>query len=114
MKLVGNPFPVAHSPQQLAVQGTVAYVTMFDAVQLESIDISDPANLRSLHILPLATEEFKKEPLLLMLDSGLTEIHGRHLYTPLPSSGNLIDHALRVASDVSMGVAEDDRFRVAT
>jgi hypothetical protein len=54
MKLVGSPFPVAHSPQQLAVQGTVAYVTMFDAVQLESIDISDPTNLRSLQILPLA------------------------------------------------------------
>jgi hypothetical protein len=55
MKLVGSPFPVAHSPQQLAVQGTVAYVTMFDAVSLESIDISDPVNLRSLQILPLAT-----------------------------------------------------------
>ena len=55
MKLVGSPFPIAHSPQQLAVQGTVAYVTMFDAVQLESIDISDPTNLRSLEILPLAT-----------------------------------------------------------
>jgi hypothetical protein len=55
MKLVGSPFPVAHSPQQLAVQGNVVYVTMFDAVQLESIDISDPTNLRSLEILPLAT-----------------------------------------------------------
>jgi hypothetical protein len=55
MKLVGSPFSIAHSPQQLAVQGTVAYVTMFDAVQLESIDISDPANLRSLQILPLTT-----------------------------------------------------------
>ena len=55
MKFVGSPFPIAHSPQQLAVQGTVAYVTMFDAVQLESNDISDPANLRSLQILPLAT-----------------------------------------------------------
>jgi hypothetical protein len=29
MKLVGSPFPVAHSPQQLAVQGTVAYVSTF-------------------------------------------------------------------------------------
>jgi hypothetical protein len=55
MKVVGSPFPIAHSPQQLAVQGTVAYVTMFDAVQLESIDISDPANLRPLQILPLTT-----------------------------------------------------------
>jgi hypothetical protein len=55
MELVGNPFPVAHSPQQLAVQGNVVYVTMFDAVQLESIDISDPTNLRLLQIFPLAT-----------------------------------------------------------
>ncbi len=55
MKLAGSPFPVAHSPQQVEVQGTVAYVTVFDAVQLESIDISDPANLRPLEILPLAT-----------------------------------------------------------
>jgi hypothetical protein len=55
MDLMGSPFPVAHSPQQIAVQGTEAYVTMFDAVQLESIDISDPANLRSLQILPLTT-----------------------------------------------------------
>src|SRR5271170_554562 len=55
MELVGNPFPVAHSPQQLAVQGTTAYVTMYDAVQLESIDISDPGNLRPLQVFPLAT-----------------------------------------------------------
>jgi hypothetical protein len=55
MELVGIPFPVAHSPQQIAVQGTAAYVSMFDAVQLESIDISDPANLRLLQIFPLTT-----------------------------------------------------------
>ena len=55
MELVGIPFPVAHSPQQLAVQGTTAYVTMFDAAQLESIDVSSPRNLRSLQVLPLAT-----------------------------------------------------------
>ncbi len=29
MKLVGSPFPVAHSPQQLAVRGSTAFVTMF-------------------------------------------------------------------------------------
>jgi hypothetical protein len=40
MELVGKPFPVAHSPQQLAVHGTEAYVTLYDAIQLESIDIS--------------------------------------------------------------------------
>jgi hypothetical protein len=64
MELVGGPFPVAHSPQQLTVQGAVAYVTMFDAVQMESIDISDPANLRSLQILPLTTSSCHAEPIV--------------------------------------------------
>jgi hypothetical protein len=56
MSLVGIPFPVAHSPQQVTVQGTTAYVTMFDATQLESIDVSDPGNLKTLQVLPLTTE----------------------------------------------------------
>jgi hypothetical protein len=55
MSLVGRPFLLAHSPQQIAVQGTVAVVTLYDATQLESIDISDPANLRALEITPLAS-----------------------------------------------------------
>jgi hypothetical protein len=50
MTLVGKPFIVQHSPQQIAVQGAVAYVTIFDATQLESIDISHPASLRMLQI----------------------------------------------------------------
>jgi hypothetical protein len=54
MTLVGNPLVVAHSPQQIAVQGNVAYVTVYDATQLESIDISNPANLQPLQILALA------------------------------------------------------------
>jgi hypothetical protein len=53
MALVGNPLVVAHSPQQIAVQGNVAYVTMYDATQLESIDISHPGNLQPLQILSL-------------------------------------------------------------
>jgi hypothetical protein len=55
MTLVGSPLVVAHSPQQIAVQGNVAYVTIYDATQLESIDISNPANLQPLQILSLAT-----------------------------------------------------------
>jgi hypothetical protein len=55
MTLVGTPLVVPHSPQQIALQGTVAYVTLFDATQLESIDISDPANLQPLETMPLAT-----------------------------------------------------------
>ena len=55
MALVGSPLIVAHSPQQIAVQGNVAFVTLFDASQLESIDISNPASLRPLQIAPLAS-----------------------------------------------------------
>jgi hypothetical protein len=55
MTLVGSPLVVAHSPQQIAVQGTVAYVTLYDAMQLESIDVSNPANLQPLQVLSLAT-----------------------------------------------------------
>jgi hypothetical protein len=55
MTLVGSPLVVAHSPQQIAVQGDVAYVTFYDATQLESIDISNPASLQPLQILSLAT-----------------------------------------------------------
>jgi LVIVD repeat len=54
MTLVGSPMVVAHSPQQIAVQGSVAYVTLFDATQLESIDISNPARLKPLQIASIA------------------------------------------------------------
>ena len=53
MALVGSPLIVPHSPQQIAVQGTVAYVTLYDAAALESIDISNPAALKPLQTLPL-------------------------------------------------------------
>jgi hypothetical protein len=55
MTLVGSPFILAHSPQEIAIQGTVALVTLYDASQLESIDISQPANLRLLQIASLAS-----------------------------------------------------------
>ncbi len=54
MTLVGTPLTVAHSPQQIAVQGSTAYATFFDATQLESIDISNPAALKALQITSLA------------------------------------------------------------
>jgi hypothetical protein len=54
MTLVGSPLTVAHSPQQIALAGNVAYVTFFDATQLESIDISNPASLQPLQIVPLS------------------------------------------------------------
>jgi hypothetical protein len=54
MKLVGNPLVVAHSPQHLTVQGTTAFVTFYDAAQLESIDVSNASALKPLQILSLA------------------------------------------------------------
>ncbi len=54
MSLVGSPLVVPHSPQQIAVQGTVAYVTLYDAAALESIDISNPAALKPLQIVALS------------------------------------------------------------
>jgi len=56
MTLVGSPLVVAHSPQQIAVQGNVAYVTIFDGAQLESIDISNPTSLKPLQVLSLAAD----------------------------------------------------------
>jgi hypothetical protein len=55
MMLVGSPLIVAHSPQQITAQGSVAYITIYDAQQLESIDISTPSNLKPLQVLPLGT-----------------------------------------------------------
>jgi len=55
MALVGTPLVVAHSPQQLAVQGSVIYVTFYDAAQLESIDISTPSSIKPLQQLSLNT-----------------------------------------------------------
>jgi hypothetical protein len=55
MALLGTPLVVAHSPQQIALHGTVAYVTFFDTPQLESIDISTPANLHPLEVASLAS-----------------------------------------------------------
>jgi hypothetical protein len=55
MTLVGTPLVVPHSPQQIAVQGTVAYVTIYDATALESIDISNQASLQPLETLSLTT-----------------------------------------------------------
>jgi hypothetical protein len=54
MTLVGSPLVVPHSPQQIAIQGTVAYVTLYDAAALESIDISNPADLKPLQIATLS------------------------------------------------------------
>jgi len=70
MQLVGAPLVVEHSPQQIAVQGSVAYVTVFDAEQVESIDISDPANLKPLQILALGGSTSNCHPLSIAVADG--------------------------------------------
>jgi hypothetical protein len=52
LSVVGSPFVVVHSPQQIAIQGSVAYAVFYDAAQMESIDISNPTSLRTMQILP--------------------------------------------------------------
>jgi hypothetical protein len=54
MSLVGSPIVVPHSPQQIAIQGNVAYVTLYDAAALESIDISNPTAPKPLQIVALS------------------------------------------------------------
>jgi hypothetical protein len=50
MQLVGSPLVVPHSPQQIAVSGGVTYVTLFDGLGVESIDISNPASPQMLQL----------------------------------------------------------------
>ena len=54
MALVGTPFIVPHSPQQIVVAGGVAYVTLFDALAVEAVDISNPAAIKSITTASLA------------------------------------------------------------
>lgn len=51
MALVGSVLPVAHSPQQLSKQGSTLFASYFDALQIQSFDISNPASITSLQIL---------------------------------------------------------------
>lgn len=55
MALTGGPFIVPHSPQQITVSGGVAYVTLFDELAVEAIDISKPAAIKAIAIASLAT-----------------------------------------------------------
>lgn len=51
MALVGSVLPVAHSPQQLSKQGSTLFASYFDALQIQSFDISNPASITSLQVL---------------------------------------------------------------
>jgi hypothetical protein len=55
MTLVGQPLVVPHSPQQIAIQASAAYVTLYDASELVAIDISDPIHLKPLRTVSLQT-----------------------------------------------------------
>jgi len=56
MQLVGSPLVVAHSPQRIVVSGGVVYVTLFDALSLESVNVSNPASLQMLDVDSLAMQ----------------------------------------------------------
>lgn len=54
MTLVGQPFVVAHSPQQMALLGNTLLVTLYDAGEVESISAARPDSLQMLQVLPLS------------------------------------------------------------
>jgi hypothetical protein len=74
MTLVGMPLIVPHSPQQLATQGTVLYVTLFDATELESFDISSPAGPFPLEIVPAASANQTCHPLPIAVRNSVAYI----------------------------------------
>ncbi len=63
MTLAGMPLVVPHSPQQLAIQGNVLYVTLFDAAAFESFDVANPASPYPLEIASLASPNQTCNPL---------------------------------------------------
>ena len=74
MALVGNPLVVPHSPQQIAIEGNVAYVTLFDATELESIDISNPAALQPLQNLSLTAGSQSCHPVPVAVQAGVAYV----------------------------------------
>lgn len=56
MALVGSPFVVDHSPQQIAIVGSTAYVSLFDADAIVAISIANPASLQTVQTIPTAQE----------------------------------------------------------
>ena len=53
LAMVGTPLPVDHSPQEIVIHDGVAFVTFYDAEELESIDVSNPASLQPIQTLAL-------------------------------------------------------------
>lgn len=74
MTLVGMPLIVPHSPQQVAIQGTALYVTLYDAAELESFDISNPASPYPLQIVPLVTANQSCHPIPVAVRNNLAYV----------------------------------------
>ena len=74
MTLVGMPLVVPHSPQQLAIAGNVLYVTLFDAAELESFDISNPAAPFPLEIVSAAPTNQACHPLPIAVSNSFAYI----------------------------------------
>jgi hypothetical protein len=66
MAVVGAPFVVEHSPQQITKAGDVLYVTIYDQQQVVSINAHDPANLAVIETLTINTAptDCSGEPIL--------------------------------------------------
>ncbi len=111
MTLVGSPLVVAHSPQQLAVQGTAIYVTFYDAAQLESIDISNPAALKVLQVFPLntATAGCNAEPVAV---SGTTAYVGCNPQSTIARVNIANPAAMQLTGSIA-GVLSPQRITVA-
>jgi hypothetical protein len=74
MTLAGSPLVVPHSPQQIAVQGSVAYVTLYDVAELESIDISNPSALKPLQSVSLSTAGQSCNPLPVAIQGNVAYV----------------------------------------
>ena len=74
MTLVGMPLVVPHSPQQVAIQGNDLYVTLFDATELESFDVSEPADPFPLEIVPAAPANQACHPLPIAVRNSVAYI----------------------------------------
>ena len=97
MALVGAPLVVPHSPQQIAVSGNVAYVTLFDATAFESIDISNPASLQPLGTLTFSAANQSCHPVPVAVE-------GTYAYVGCYAEGSI--QQLYIANPSQMSLAQ--------
>jgi hypothetical protein len=111
MTVLGSPLVVAHSPQHLAVSGNTAFVTFYDATQLESIDVSNPSALKPLQILSLtgATASCHAIPLI---------VSGDNVYVGCYDEGRIdrfdvTNSAAMVLMQITSGINRPQEFNAA-